>query len=87
VLSESTRRIDRAVKMPIYARHGLKYLWLVDPLAQTLEVFELDGSRWTLQVTHSGDEKIRAIPFDAIELDLAPLWDTGTAPAGPEPPP
>ena len=37
----STARKDRVVKMPVYARHGVPYLWLVDPLAHTLEAFAL----------------------------------------------
>ncbi|MEZ5574889.1 MAG: Uma2 family endonuclease [Candidatus Competibacteraceae bacterium] len=34
--------------MPVYARHGVPYLWLVDPLAHTLEVFALREERWTV---------------------------------------
>jgi Uma2 family endonuclease len=70
----------RAGKMPAYARHGVKYLWLVDPAATTLEVFVLKGPRWTLHATHANDEMVRAVPFEAIELDLASLWDAGKDP-------
>jgi Uma2 family endonuclease len=37
VLSPSTAKHDRMVKMPLYARYAMAYLWLVDPLARTLE--------------------------------------------------
>jgi Uma2 family endonuclease len=74
VLSPSTVRIDRVLKMPIYARAGVTHLWLLDPLAQTLEVFRLDGGRWVLLATYGGDARVRAEPFDALELDLAVLW-------------
>jgi len=30
--------------------------------------------RWTLVGAHEGDAKVRAEPFDAIEIDLAALW-------------
>ncbi|MFO0670738.1 MAG: hypothetical protein U0235_14090 [Polyangiaceae bacterium] len=30
--------------MPIYAREGVSHVWLVDPLAQLLEVLRLDGA-------------------------------------------
>lgn len=36
VLSSSTRRHDRIVKMPAYLRHGVAHAWLVDPEAHTL---------------------------------------------------
>jgi len=37
-LSPSTARIDRTRKLAIYAREGVRHVWLVDPLARTLEV-------------------------------------------------
>jgi Uma2 family endonuclease len=74
VLSPSTMALDRAAKLPVYAREAVKHVWLVDPDARTLEVLRLDGERYTLRVTHSGAARVRAEPFDAIELALALLW-------------
>lgn len=37
VLSPSTARLDRVLKSRLYAREGVVHLWLVDPLARTLE--------------------------------------------------
>ena len=73
-LSPSTARLDRKEKLPIYARSGVRHVWLVDALAKTLEILRLDGDTYRLIVTHADDEKARAEPFDAIELDLAVLW-------------
>jgi Uma2 family endonuclease len=74
VVSPSTGRLDRVRKMPKYAANQIAYLWLVDPLQKTLEVYQLESSRWLLLAAHGGDEKVRAEPFDAIEIDLTPLW-------------
>jgi Uma2 family endonuclease len=74
VLSPGTRRLDRTKKVPLYAREGVGHVWLVDPEAQTLEVMKLDGGSYRLMGTHAGDERVRAEPFDAIELELAALW-------------
>ena len=49
-------------------------MWLVDPLQQTLEVLRLESQRWSLVATHEADAKVRAEPFDAIELALRALW-------------
>jgi Uma2 family endonuclease len=38
VLCPATARKDRIVKMPVYARYGVAWLWLVDPLQFTLPV-------------------------------------------------
>jgi len=75
VLSPATQSIDRVRKMNIYAREGVPYAWLIDPSAQTLEVYKLAGELWTRCASWAGAEKVRAEPFDAIELDLAGLWE------------
>lgn len=74
VLSPSTEARDRSIKLPVYAREGIQYVWLVDPDVQTLEVFRLVGTNYTLLVTYAGEALIRAEPFDAIEFKLNTLW-------------
>jgi hypothetical protein len=74
VLSPSTSATDRADKLPIYARHQVMHAWLLDPLAQTLEVLKLTQQRWLLLDTHHRDTRVRAEPFEAIELELGALW-------------
>ncbi len=74
VLSPSTTALDRGRKMGVYAREGVKHLWLVDPAAQTLEVYRLEGGRWWLLGTHVGTVDVRAEPFEAIALELGALW-------------
>ena len=74
VLSPSTAALDRADKAPIYANERASHLWLVDPLARTLEILRLDGATYRVVAVHKDDAKVRAEPFDAIELDLAILW-------------
>ena len=75
ILSPSTARTDRIIKMPIYAREGVKHLWLVDPDLQTLEVYELNtDAHWTLIATLKDDDPCSQPPFDAIEFSLGVLW-------------
>jgi Uma2 family endonuclease len=75
VVSPSTAAYDRVKKLAVYAREGVAHAWLVDPLAQTLEVLRLENGRWTILVTHAAADVVRAEPFDAIELDLTLLWE------------
>ena len=77
VLSPSTSKTDQIVKRPIYAGFGVSHLWLVDPIDKTLEVSALEAGRWVLVATHGGDEAVRAVPFDAVALDLKHLWIAG----------
>ena len=74
VLSKSTERLDRGIKLRTYAREGVGYAWLVDPLAHTLEVLALDSGSWTQLGRHEGEARVRAEPFDAVELELGALW-------------
>jgi Uma2 family endonuclease len=74
VISPSSGRVDRTRKMPIYAREHVQHLWLVDPIARTLEVYRLDGDRWIVAATHGGPETARVAPFDAAEVDLRRWW-------------
>jgi Uma2 family endonuclease len=75
VISKSTQAIDRAEKMPVYARERVNHVWLVDPVARTLEVYRLEGMSYLVVHTWRDDAKVHAEPFDAIELDLHLLWN------------
>lgn len=74
ILSPSTAALDRVRKMPIYARVGVVWLWLVDPRTRTLEVYRSDSEHWTLAATDAGATTIRAEPFAALPLDTARWW-------------
>ena len=74
ILSPSTARKDRVIKMPVYARFGVAYLWLVDPIARTLETFALDGGRWVVTGQFKDDDIVAVPPFEALSLELATLW-------------
>ena len=74
VLSPSTEKIDRAIKLPIYAREQVGHAWLVNPLLRTLEVLRLVDGRWTNLGTYRDDEDVRAERFEAFALELAVLW-------------
>lgn len=75
VLSKSTETVDRNKKLPLYAAHGVSHVWLIDPIARTLEVHTLGNDRrWRDVRVYEGDARVRVEPFAAIEIDLAELW-------------
>src|SRR5262249_33928613 len=76
VLSPGTAARDRTAKRRIYGRERVRHLWFVDPAEQTLEVFRLHEVGWTLVGAWSGDARVRAEPFDAVELEPGALWTT-----------
>ncbi len=74
IVLPSSARHDRVMKLPYYARAGVQHAWLVDPVAQSLEVYRREGASWLLVQTAGGDQRVRAEPFDALELSLDALW-------------
>lgn len=75
ILSPTTAATDRADKMPFYARAGVRHLWLADPDLRLIEVYAQDRGAWRHVQTARGDVKVRAEPFDAVEIDLARAWE------------
>lgn len=74
ILSPGTARLDRIRKMPVYARHEVKHLWIIDPILKTLEVYGLKEGSWVVMGTYGEDDQVRAEPFEAVEINLADLW-------------
>ncbi len=74
IVSPATARVDRVLKLPVYASAGVAWAWLVDPIARSLEVFRGADRTWVLHSTHSGDDIVRAEPFAAVELELSLVW-------------
>ena len=74
VLSPTTARVDRAEKMPLYARHGVEFLWIVDPLMKTVEIYRREGELWVARSSHGADDVVALEPFDAVPFDLGALW-------------
>lgn len=74
IVSPSTEGVDRGKKRRIYRQAGVRHLWLLSPDSRTLEVYRLEDGAWREVETYGGEMKIRAEPFDAVELDLALVW-------------
>jgi Uma2 family endonuclease len=74
VLSPATALHDRRTKMTVYAEYGVAYAWLVDPLQRVVEFEQLENGRWSNLAVYGGDDKFRAEPFTAVEIDLGWIW-------------
>jgi Uma2 family endonuclease len=74
ILSPATESKDRNIKMPIYARFGVAYAWLVDPQVRTLEAYALDAGAWREIGRFAGSERVSVAPFDAVAINLGDLW-------------
>ncbi len=73
VLDPGTRSLDLTSKRQIYALSGVQNLWIVDPHARVLEVYENHRGRWLLAEA-VGEDVIAAPPFDDLHFDVGDLW-------------
>jgi Uma2 family endonuclease len=74
IISPTTAKKDRVIKLPLYGRHGVSHVWLVDPLAKTLEVPELREGVWTVVGLFQEQDPVTAPPFAEVPFDLNELW-------------
>jgi hypothetical protein len=73
VLDPSTRALDLTHKRHHYALSGVTNLWIVDPTARVLEVYENVRGRWLL-VGALSEEETSASPFSRLRFDVGELW-------------
>lgn len=74
VLSPSSASLDRGEKLKVWRAFEVAHVWFVDPEACTLEILEKDAHGYRVFDVFSGTNPVRAVPFDAIELELGALW-------------
>jgi Uma2 family endonuclease len=74
IFSPATKSKDREVKMPLYARYGVQFAWLVDPKLHRLEAFKLHDGSWNALGTFRDNDRVSVEPFDAITIVLSDLW-------------
>ncbi len=74
ILSPATESKDRRIKMPVYARYGVGYAWLIDPEARVLEAYELSEGRWQLLGSFLDQASVQIAPFAEVALALEELW-------------
>jgi len=75
ILSPSTAAHDRATKLALYAEAGVPEVWLLDPVAKTVEVLKLQGNKYFVDSALAGEQKVTSSEFPGWELPLSELFD------------
>jgi Uma2 family endonuclease len=85
--SPADQRRDRITKLAEYAAFGVRYYWMLDPSARTLEILELGADGRYVHVLGAAEGRLSEIPGGAgLTLDLDELWREIDR-LGPEEPP
>jgi Uma2 family endonuclease len=73
-VADSSARYDREIKLPLYARHGVPEVWLVDLEARLLRFFRMpagEAYQQTSTTASPGRTAVAALP--GIDIDLASI--------------
>jgi Uma2 family endonuclease len=73
VLPPSNKQNDLFKKLRTYQRCQVPHYWLLDPDVEVLAVYRWIAEGYLLMVTAKGSERVRAEPFDAVELSARKL--------------
>ncbi|MGH9369240.1 MAG: Uma2 family endonuclease [Thermoanaerobaculia bacterium] len=68
VLSPSTEERDRDRKTKLYARAGVRELWIADPAAKSIEVFVLSEGGFRREALYAGAEVLRSPLLPGLEI-------------------
>ena len=74
VLSPSMAERDRGVKFEDYAAHGVMEYWILDPEAETIEQYVLDGERYALRMKSSSGE-LACVAVEGFAVPVRALFD------------
>jgi Uma2 family endonuclease len=74
VLSPSTAYTDLRSKRALYARHGVREFWIVDPPRCEVEVLVLNGDRFRRDQAAQDDGVVRSRLLDGFTVDVAALF-------------
>ena len=70
VLSPKTRDLDLAQKRRVYAREGVRELWVIDPEPQTVLVYRFEEDLSEPVMTKAVDETLGSPIFPGLEIAL-----------------
>jgi Uma2 family endonuclease len=74
VVSPSSARYDRVIKLRYYASIGVPEYWIIDPGARTLERLVLREQTYLIAEVASDDDVLRPQSFEELEIPLSELW-------------
>jgi Uma2 family endonuclease len=74
VLSPSSGKRDRLQKSRLYLRYGVKEYWVVDPAAQTIEIFSEGEKGWLLAGAYGPEDLLTSPLLNGFEVPVAEIF-------------
>ncbi len=76
VLAPATRWIDRGPRWNVFRRAGVRQHWLLEPLGEQLELYELDRLDYRLAATYGAGDTFSVPGFPDIIVKVSELFKT-----------
>ena len=70
ILSPSTERYDRGYKRTMYARNGVREYWLVDPVAETVELLTEGEEGFVTEFLYQRDQILASPLLPGLSINL-----------------
>jgi Uma2 family endonuclease len=74
VLSPSTEARDRGIKFADYASHGVREYWIIDTVAETVELYQLSGTAYP-PVQPQSDGQLTSLAMPGFEVPVRAIFD------------
>ena len=74
ILSPSTAQRDWNQKRELYARHGVKEMWIVDPDAKFVWQALLDGGRFSVGAVHAEGDTLVSPTLGGFAVNLSEVF-------------
>ena len=74
ILSPSTADRDQTLKTKVYARFGVRELWIASPEAKTIEVFVNTGNAFRREAIYGSGDTLRSPLLDGLQIPLAEVF-------------
>ena len=71
VLSPSTARHDQITKLPAYERAGVREVWLINPMARTVSIYQLEAGHYGHPAVLELKGRTQLTAVDGVTID----WD------------
>jgi Uma2 family endonuclease len=76
ILSPTTETRDRGPKMKAYARYGVGEYWIVDPIAEAIEVYRLTEQGYQLAALCAKDQQVETPLLPGFSLPVSLIFQS-----------
>jgi len=75
ILSPTTSKRDRGVKLKAYARHGVTEYWIVDPAQRAIEVYRMDREGYLAPRVCCEAEQLSSSMLPGFSLSISRIFN------------